>query len=109
MPFLESAGRLELRSEPMKQAKFSKEQIVYVIRWTEAGNSGRATAYPCMGKEICPSGICELRRLRQLEEKENHRAKRLVADPLLGKQMLPEALRKNLRSIHRREPARWLR
>jgi len=39
--------------------------------------------------------VSELRRLRQLEE-ENSRLKRLVADLLLDKHMLTEALRKKV-------------
>lgn len=44
-------------------------------------------------KKYAHLGVCELRRLRQVEE-ENSQLKRLVADLSLGKHMLSEALRK---------------
>ncbi len=40
-------------------------------------------------------GVCELRRLKQLEE-ENARLKRMVADLSLDKQMLQEVIQKKL-------------
>jgi hypothetical protein len=44
-------------------------------------------------EEVRPLGVGELRRLRQLED-ENTRLKQVVADLMLDKHMLSEALRK---------------
>ena len=88
----------------MKRAKFSEEQIVYVIRQAESGTPvgdlcrqlgvSEATFYNWK-KKYAHLGVSELRRLRQLEE-ENSRLKRLVADLSLDKHMLSEALRKKV-------------
>lgn len=88
----------------MKRSTFSEEQIVYAIRQAEAGTPGGdlcrqlgvsdATFY-AWKKKYAHLGVSELRRLRQLEEK-NSRLKRLVADLSLDKHMLLEALRKKV-------------
>jgi len=44
-------------------------------------------------KKFGGMGVTELRRLRKLEE-ENHRLKRLVADPSLGKEMPSDVISK---------------
>jgi putative transposase len=88
----------------MKRSRYSEEQIVYAIRQADAGapvgdlcrqlGVSDATFY-AWKKKYTPLGVSELRRLRQLEE-ENSRLKRLIADLLLDKQMLLEALRKKV-------------
>ena len=88
----------------MKRLKSSEEQVVYAIRQAEAGTPigdlcrqlgvCDATLY-AWRKKYAHLGVSELRRLRQVEE-ENARLKRLVADLLLDKHMLSEALRKKV-------------
>lgn len=46
-------------------------------------------------KKFAHLGVSELRRLKQIED-ENRRLKQVVADLTLDKQMLSEALRKNI-------------
>jgi putative transposase len=77
--------------------------VAYALRQVESGTPvgdvcrqlgvSEATFY-AWKKKYAHLGVSELRRLRQLEEK-NHRFKRLVADLTLDKHMLAEALRKN--------------
>ena len=87
----------------MKRSKCSEEQVAYALPQVESGppvgdvcrqlGVSEATLY-AWKKKYAHLGVSELRRLRQLEEK-NHRFKRLVADLTLDKHMLAEALRKN--------------
>jgi putative transposase len=100
----------------MKRSKFSEEQIVYAIRQAEAGTpagdhcrqlGASAATFYAWEKTYAHMRASELRRLRQVEE-ENSRLRRLVADLLLDKHMLSEALRKkSLRPVRRRELAAW--
>ena len=86
----------------MKRSKFTEEQIAYALRQVESGTSpanvrrqlgvSEATFY-VWKKKYAHLGVSELRRLRSLED-ENVRLKPLVADLLLDKHMLSEALRK---------------
>ena len=88
----------------MKRSRFSEEQIVYAIRQAESGTPvgdlcrqlgvSDATFYAGKKKYV-DLGVSEQWRLRQLEE-ENSRLKRLVVDLRLDKQMLSEALRKQV-------------
>lgn len=88
----------------MKKARFSEEQVAYALRQAESGTAvadvcrqlgvSEATFY-VWKKKFAHLGVGEMRRLRQMEE-ENHRLKRVVADLMLDKHMLAEALRKNV-------------
>ena len=49
-------------------------------------------------------GVCEMRRLKQLEE-ENRKLKQIVADLSLDKQMLQDVLKKTLRPAQKRSAA----
>jgi putative transposase len=88
----------------MKTSKFTEEQITYALRQVEAGTPpanvcrqlgvSEATFY-VWKRKYAHLGGSELRRLRQLED-ENARLKRVVADLILDKEMLAEALRKKV-------------
>ena len=88
----------------MKRSKFSEEQVIYVLRQSEAGTPvgdvcrqlgvSEATFYTWK-KKSAHLGVSELLRFWQLEE-ENSRLKRLVADLTMDKHMLSEALRKKV-------------
>lgn len=90
------------KTRPMKKSKFSEEQVAYAIRQSERGTAvadvwrqigiSEATFY--MGKKkYAHLSANEIRRVRQLED-ENSRLKRLVADLMLDKHPLAQALRK---------------
>jgi putative transposase len=87
----------------MRGKRFSEEQIIGILKEAEAGVA--------LGDLTRKHGICEgtyyrwkakygglelsdAKRLRQLEQ-ENARLKRLLADALLDKEILQEALRRN--------------
>jgi len=87
----------------MRGKRFSEEQIIGILKEAEAGVA--------LGELTRKHGICEgtyyrwkakyggleqsdAKRLRQLEQ-ENARLKRLLADALLDKQILQDALRRN--------------
>ena len=87
----------------MRGKRFSEEQIIGILKEAEAGVA--------LGDLTRKHGICEgtyyrwkakygglelsdAKRLRQLEQ-ENGRLKRLLADALLDKEILQEALRRN--------------
>jgi putative transposase len=87
----------------MRGKRFSEEQIIGILKEAEAGVA--------LGDLTRKHGICEgtyyrwkakygglelsdAKRLRQLEQ-ENARLKRLLADALLDKQILQDALRRN--------------
>jgi len=87
----------------MRGKRFSEEQIIGILKEAEAGVA--------LGDLTRKHGICEgtyyrwkakygglelsdAKRLRQLEQ-ENGRLKRLLADALLDKQILQDALRRN--------------
>lgn len=88
----------------MKKTKFTEQQIVFALRQAENRvkvdeicrkmGISEATFYNWK-KKHGGLGVNELRRLKQLEE-ENSRLKQIVADISLDKQMLQDALKKNV-------------
>ena len=88
----------------MKKTKFTEQQIVFALKQSETGTRvdevcrkmgiSEATFYNWK-KKFGGLGVCELRRLRQLEE-ENFKLKQIVADLTLDKQMLQDVLKKKL-------------
>ena len=88
----------------MKRARFSEEQIIFVLKEAEAGAKvtelcrrhgiSEATFYTWRSR-YGGLEVSEMRRLRQLEE-ENRRLKQLVADLSLDKLMLQDVLQKKL-------------
>jgi len=97
----------------MKKTKFTEEQIAFALKQAETGTRvqevirkmgiSEQTFYNWKKKygglgAWGPGGLgaSELRRLRQLEEEENRRLKRMVADLSLDKQMLQDVLSKKL-------------
>ena len=85
-----------------RKSKFSAEQIAYALKQVEAGvpmaevcrkyGVSQQTFYRWRSKhgEMAPS---EVRRLNEME-KENARLKSIVADLVLDKEILQDALRK---------------
>jgi putative transposase len=88
----------------MKKSKFTEQQIVFALRQADNGvkvdeicrkmGISEATFYNWK-KKYGGLGVNELRRLKQLED-ENARLKQIVADLSLDKQMLQDALKKNV-------------
>ncbi len=88
----------------MKKSKYTEEQIAFALKQAEAGTRveevcrkfgiSEATFYNWK-KKYGGMGVCELRRLKQLED-ENRRLKGLVADLSLDKEMLQEVIEKKL-------------
>ena len=88
----------------MKKSKFTEQQIVFALRQADNGvkveeicrkmGISEATFYNWK-KKYGGLGVNELRRLKQLED-ENSRLKQIVADLSLDKQMLQDALKKNV-------------
>jgi putative transposase len=88
----------------MRKSKFTEEQIAFALRQTETGTRAAEvcrklgisehTLYQWK-KKYGGLGVSELRRLKQLEEK-NRKLKQLVADLSLDKQMLQDVLSKKL-------------
>jgi putative transposase len=88
----------------MKRSRFSEQQIAFILRQAEEGETveevcrkagiSEATYYNWRKKfaGLMPS---EMRRLRQLEE-ENQRLKKLVADLALDKEMLQDVIRRKM-------------
>jgi len=88
----------------MKKARFSEQQIAFILRQAEEGTSigevcrkagiSEATYYVWRKKYggLMPS---EMKRLKQLDE-ENQRLKKLVADLLLDKEMLQDVIRRKI-------------
>jgi putative transposase len=86
----------------MKKSKFTEEQITFALQQADTGTSveevcrkmgiSQATFYQWR-KKYGGLGVTELRRLRQLEEK-NRKLKQLVADLSLDKAMLQDVLKK---------------
>lgn len=86
----------------MKKTKFTEAQIVFAIKQSETGVAvaevcrkmgiSEATFYNWK-KKYGGLGVSELRKLKQLEEKNRH-LKQLVADLSLDKQMLQDVLKK---------------
>ncbi len=85
----------------MKKTKFTEAQIVFALRQADTGVTvaevcrkmgiSEATYYNWK-KKYGGLGVPELRRLKQLEE-ENQHLKQLVADLSLDKQMLQDVLK----------------
>jgi len=88
----------------MKKTRFTAEQKAFALRQAESGvpveeitrkmGISEATFYRWK-KKFGGLGVAEIRRLKQLEE-ENRRLKNLVADLILDKQILQDALSKKL-------------
>lgn len=86
----------------MKKTRYTEEQIAFALKQAETGTRveevcrkmgiSEATFYNWK-KKFGGMGVTELRRLRQLEEK-NQSLKRLVADLSLDKEMLQEVIKK---------------
>ena len=91
----------------MPKKRFSDQQIAFALRRAEAGTTvgeicrkmgiPEATFYRWK-KTYAGMGLCEIRRLKQLED-ENGKLRRLVADLTLDKAMLQGALRKKWLSL----------
>ena len=89
----------------MKRSRFTDQQIAFALQQAEQGTQvaevtrkmgiSEQTFYRWKKKfgGLMPS---EVRKLRQLEEEENARLRRLVADLSLDKEMLQEVIRKKL-------------
>ncbi len=87
----------------MKSSRFSEEQIIGILKQSEAGAKaselcrqhgiGEATFYKWRSK-FGGMDVNEARRLKQLEE-ENAKLKRIVADQLLDITMLKDLVGKN--------------
>lgn len=87
----------------MKRTKFTESQISFALQQAETGvkveevcrklGISDATFY-LWKKKYGGLGVCELRRLKQLEE-ENRQLKQIVADLSLDKQMLQDVLKKS--------------
>ena len=86
----------------MKKTKFTEAQIVFALRQADTGvtvaevcrKMGISEAiYYNWKKKYGGLGVPELRRLKQLEE-ENQHLKQLAADLSLDKQMLQDVLKK---------------
>ncbi|MDM0046822.1 transposase [Variovorax dokdonensis] len=88
----------------MKRSRFSEEQITYALRLADSGTPvvdvcrqiGITEVTFCTWKKkYAELGVCELRKLKQLED-ENARLRRIVADLTLDNQILQEIVRKKL-------------
>lgn len=89
----------------MKRSKFTESQISFALQQAETGGVKVEEVCRKMGisdatfylwkKKYGGLGVCELRRLKQLEE-ENKKLKQIVADLSLDKQMLQDVLKKKL-------------
>ena len=87
----------------MKRTKFTESQISFALQQAETGvkveevcrkmGISDATFY-IWKKKYGGLGVCELRRLKQLEE-ENRQLKQIVADLSLDKQILQDVLKKS--------------
>ncbi len=86
----------------MKRKRYSDEQIAFALRQAESGTAveeicrkmgvSEATFYRWK-KQFAGMGVVELRRLKQLEDK-NSKLKKLVADLTLDRAMLQDVLRR---------------
>jgi putative transposase len=88
----------------MHKARFTEEQITYVLKQVE---SGKPVGEVCRQLGVSEQsfyrwkrkyqgiGIAELRRLRQLED-ENRKLKKIVADLSLDKHILQDVLSKKI-------------
>ena len=89
----------------MKRKRHTTEEKIRILR--EADTTGRTIQDVCRERKITEQtfhrwkrefGMMEVDQARQLKElkKENARLKRMLADELLGKELLKEALEKKL-------------
>ena len=89
----------------MKGKRYTTEQKIRILR--EADQSDTTITDVCRGHQISEQtfhrwkrelGMLEVDQSRQLRElkKENERLKRMLADEMLGKELLREALEKKL-------------
>ena len=89
----------------MKAKRYTTEQKIRILR--EAEKAGQSIVELCREKGISEQtfhrwerefGMMKLDQAKQLKElqKENARLKRLLADEILGKELLKEALEKKL-------------
>jgi putative transposase len=89
----------------MKAKRYTTEQKIRILR--EAEKAGQSIVEVCREKGISEQtfhrwkrefGMMKLDQAKQLKElqKENARLKRLLADEILGKELLKEALEKKL-------------
>lgn len=89
----------------MKSKRYTTEQKIRILR--EAEKAGQSIVEVCREKGISEQtfhrwkrefGMMKLDQAKQLKElqKENARLKRLLADEILGKELLKEALGKKL-------------
>ena len=89
----------------MKGKRYTTEQKIRILR--EAEKAGATIIAVCQEHAICEQtfhrwkrefGMMELDQAKQLKElqKENARLKRMLADEMLGKELLKEALEKKL-------------
>ena len=89
----------------MKAIRYSTEQKIRILR--EAEGSGRKIQDVCRDHQISEQtfyrwkrefGMLEISQAKQLKElqRENARLKRMLADEMLGKELLKEALEKKL-------------
>jgi len=89
----------------MKGKRYKTEQKIRILR--EAEQAGRTIVEVCQDHSISEQtfhrwkrefGMMELDQAKQLKElqKENARLKRMLADEMLGKELLKEALEKKL-------------
>jgi putative transposase len=89
----------------MKAKRYRTEQKIRILR--EAEKAGQSIVEVCREKGISEQtfhrwkrefGMMKLDQAKQLKElqKENARLKRLLADEILGKELLKEALEKKL-------------
>ena len=89
----------------MKSKRYTTEQKIRILR--EAEKVGQSIVEVCREKGISEQtfhrwkrefGMMKLDQAKQLKElqKENARLKRLLADEILGKELLKEALEKKL-------------
>ena len=89
----------------MKAIRYSTEQKIRILR--EAEGSGKKIQDVCRDHQISEQtfyrwkrefGMLEISQAKQLKElqRENPRLKRMLADEMLGKELLKEALEKKL-------------
>ena len=89
----------------MKGRRYSTEQKIRILR--EAEGSGKKIQDVCRDHQISEQtfyrwkrefGMLEISQAKQLKElqRENARLKRMLADEMLGKELLKEALEKKL-------------
>ena len=86
----------------MRKSKYTEEQIAMALRQAEAGTPAAEicrklqvteTTFYRWKKKYGGLGVTELRELRQLRE-ENRKLKQVVADLMLDKHILNDALKK---------------